>query len=81
MLKVRKQSGAAQHKCGVCGQTFASITELQEHQRIMHPSRNGEHRCDICGEVFNTEAELGEHRRTMHPEKERARMLGSGCSD
>jgi DNA-directed RNA polymerase subunit RPC12/RpoP len=54
-----------QYKCEVCGATLDSKTELEEHDRKLHP----QYGCGICGETFSSERELEIHSRIAHPEQ------------
>ena len=55
-----------QYKCEVCGATFNSEAELEQHNRTMH----SQYKCEVCGQVFNSESELEAHNRTAHPERQ-----------
>ncbi|XP_053308305.1 zinc finger protein 574 [Spea bombifrons] len=51
-------SSDSEFPCGLCGETFPSVQELQLHQ-VSHQS--GPFSCPLCSKVFSTQTEVREH--------------------
>ena len=54
-----------QPTCEICGATFDSEADLEDHHRKLHPKYG----CAICGETFSSESQLEMHYRVEHPEQ------------
>jgi len=54
-----------QYTCDVCGSSFDTKNELEEHNHIAHSL----YKCQVCGEAFDSESELKSHNLVMHPER------------
>jgi hypothetical protein len=66
--------------CKVCGESFDTGQELDEHGRAEHPEEfdrprddpdpatRNEFVCPDCGEAFESDAELNQHRIDQHGE-------------
>jgi hypothetical protein len=53
-------SGREKMVCKVCQRAFKRTDNLQQHMRLMHPSKA--HICPVCGDELPSEARLAAHR-------------------
>lgn len=55
-------------ECSICGETFGSVEELDEHVKEAHGSQDVENfECSICGERFESASDLAAHMSGAHP--------------
>ncbi len=52
-----------EYRCDLCGATFGSQAELNEHNRKEH----ARYMCEFCGTIFGSEDDLEQHYREKHP--------------
>ncbi|KAM8887571.1 histone-lysine N-methyltransferase PRDM9-like isoform 1-T1 [Synchiropus picturatus] len=51
-----------QHKCELCGATFAKSGFLRRHEQKMHRSTKS-YRCEFCGKLFSSSGNLKHHQK------------------
>ena len=54
--------GVKNHVCNKCGKAFGWMSNLQEHQTLVH----GDHKCGTCGKVFAKNSDRKRHEETVH---------------
>ncbi len=55
-----------QHRCDVCGRSFETLEQLEEHGRQAHEASTSHHECRECGVQFATAQQYEKHAREMH---------------
>ncbi len=55
------------YRCRICGMTFRSQADLEDHNRAMH----SQYTCQECGETFSSDEELQAHNRLVHEQTPR----------
>ncbi|XP_065075778.1 uncharacterized protein LOC135699441 [Ochlerotatus camptorhynchus] len=61
--------GVRLHVCSVCGQSFARIESLKNHEGACAKGKRGLF-CEVCGQRFRKQELLDKHLEQGHPEKE-----------
>ena len=61
-------SGSKPHVCSICGQGFATLSNLSNHKKsCMNLAK--EHKCNICGQQFRLRRDLNDHESMHNKEK------------
>ena len=58
--------GVKNHVCNKCGKAFGWISNLREHQTLVHGSGAKNHRCGICSKGFTKNSDRKRHEAMVH---------------
>ncbi|XP_073842875.1 zinc finger Y-chromosomal protein 1-like [Musca autumnalis] len=62
-------SSNKEHKCELCGSSYAGVTNLRRHMRKKHPlSIDSKYICKICNQRFTSQPGLDRHSLQVHKE-------------
>ncbi|XP_033126625.1 uncharacterized protein LOC117124507 [Anneissia japonica] len=61
------------YKCGMCGESFKKLRQIQTHQRVRHHDAfEKKYKCNLCNKGFDLISDLTHHRNTHLTKEARA---------